>query len=274
MGALQGLVTVDHEEVDGSPVELFTERGFEARRILECAFSDRLKLSQELLGGTRLVGEVYVYTSPQTYPHYSSAVARDVRIEPFGGTVSGTSSTELEYELARLHVTYAIPDHTLGQEGEVLISESLEPAVEFLTLPHEKFYWDDQGTEPLNASEAPARIVRMIDWIYTRYKMVEIPPATLGLVGKVNSGSLTSITFNLTFPSESLLYNPPQLEREVTTDGTVTWKVTYRFTYRSESWNKFPKRGSETMQTIYREDGGGYSIFRPYELGDFSLILG
>ena len=269
----EGSITVDYEEVDGSPVEALADRGFEATRTLECAFADRLTLAQELRGGLRLVGEEWVYTPPQPYPHYPAARAQDVRIEPFGATVAGGDPHAIAYSLARLSVVYRVPDH--GETGpEALASESLEPVVEFLTMPHEKLYWDAGGSQMLCESEAPGRLLRMVDWVYIRYKLITIPPGTLELVGKVNNVELVSTTLGLVFPPQTLLYNPPQLEREVTTDGVKTWKVTYRLTYRPETWNKFPRGGSEVMQTIYKADGGGFSPFQPYEPADFSPIMG
>ena len=272
---LQGQITVAYEEVSGSPVETFTDRGFEAARILECAFADRMTLAGQLRGGNRLMGGVSVYTRPQRYPHYQAAVVDEVRVEPFGATVAGDSALATAYELARLSVTYRVPEYGwAGLAEQTLVSESLEPVVEFLTLPHEQFYWDEQASEPLSESEAPGKLVRMLDWVYTCHQALAVPAATLSLVGKVNDVEITSVTLGVSFPAQTLLYNPPHLEREITTEGAKAWRLTYRFTYRPETWNKFPRRGRGSMQTIYVKDGGGSAAFLPYEPADFSAIMG
>ena len=74
-----------------------------------------------------------------------------------------------------------------------------------------------------------------------------------------------------TFPAETLLYNPPRLERDITTEGARAWRVTYRFTYRPEGWNKFPRRGYDTMETVYKAGGAALEV---YDTGDFTELIG
>lgn len=261
-------ITAAYEEVDESPVEAYTSRGFEARRILQCDWQDRLVLAGQLRGGLQAGQQGYTYTPPQPYPHYTPAVVADVRIEPFGAPRASGVATELNYELARLTVEYRIPER--GSDEQALVSESLEAAAEFLTLPAEKFYWDSQAATPISESEAPAKLLRMLDWVYIRHQLVEVPSAVLGLVGCVNASAVTSTTLGLTFPAETLLYNPPRLQREFTTEGAKAWSATFRFTYRPDGWNKFPRRGSGVFQNMY--DAGG-QVFRPYTPADFTQLV-
>ena len=49
---IPSVVTVDHDELEGSPEEEYTPDGvFMATRALKCAWADREKLMTELLGG-------------------------------------------------------------------------------------------------------------------------------------------------------------------------------------------------------------------------------
>ena len=277
---LEGIITVDHEELDGSPTESYDDQGFKAVRVLQCAWADRLTLAEELRGGNRYVGDQYVYTRPQRYPHYEQATVADVSIAPFGATQAGADTTQASYPYARLTVTYRVPDYGSNPAEEIeetLVTESLEPAAEFLTLPHEGYFWKD-GADwvPLTETEAPQKLLRMLEWVYTRHQQTHLPSAVLDLVGKVNDSTVTSTTLGLSFPAGTLLYNPPQLEREITTTGAKAWRVTYRFTYRPSGWNKFPRRkkdGKDTsFETIYKSQDAGDPLV-VYESGSFSQVM-
>ena len=268
---LQGLITVDYEEVAGSPVEVYRDHGFEAKRIVECVWSDRLTLAQELRGGRRQMGEAYTYVPPQQYPHYPAAVVSDVRIEPFGAAQSSGDPNTIAYQLARLTVEYRVAEFgTNPAEEETLITESLEPAAEFMTMPAEKLYWDALAANPLVESEAPQRLVRMLEWVYTKHMMASLPNDVISLTGTVNDAAITSSRLGLTFPVETLLYNPPRLERQITTEGVKAWKVTFRFTYRPGGWNAFARRGHEDFQPIYKQNG---TAFKPYTPASFSGVV-
>ncbi len=275
------VITVAFAEVDGSPTERITERGFEATRILTCKWSDRIKLAGELRGsfnqGINLVTRVIGHR----YPDKLNAIAMDVSIKPFHklNKPQASGSTALnEYDEvngAELTVLYRIPDGldepSPDQDPQdIFITENLEPSAEFLTIPTEKLFFDTGAAEPIDAS--PAFILVAIDWVYTIHNLKKVPPGTFDLIGKSNKLAHESKKFERTFAPETLLFNPPSLDPRINTDGEQRYTITYRMTHRPVGWNKKLKPGEfegtgddrfPKFVPIFTDDGKVYKIYQP-----------
>lgn len=272
----EAAITVDFEELEGSPTEGFNSVGFEATRVLKCAWADRLVLASQLKGGTFVTGGSAVYFKPYAYSAFTAARVDSVGVVPFddnhpvaAGVGSGTQTAS--YSFAKLTVLYKTgkdPDKDDDSTAK-LIEESIEPFAEFLTLPADGFFWDDPDGEPLTAEEAPGKLYKGINWVYARSGIVGLPAAMFDLIGKVNSGSLHSKTLNRDFDAETLLYNPPILRRQTTADGNGAWTVEYRFSYKPQTWQKFWRNATKTWSRIFTANGPA----DPYETGDFTQLI-
>lgn len=267
-----------YEENQGSPREQLTDDGFKATRELICDWDDRLALMVALKGRSHTAGGRTVLTAPQSYPGFAKALVRDVACDPFSPAPlpNNGNPKDAAYTKALLTVQYETPKYESQggggeDEGQAFVSESLEPAAEFITLSHEKLWWDAAKTTALAETEAPTKLIRMLDWVYTIHRIDAVPAATFSLVGKVNDAAVFSRSLQVTFAEETLLYNPPRLSREWTSEGLPAWSLEYRFTYRPEGWNKFYRRGVEAPARIYNNAG---AIFYGYTLGDFGAIVG
>ncbi len=265
-------ITISFEEVNDSPAEkIGTESGLTATRILKCAWGDRLDLSRQLLGFAHESAGQIIFTEPHRYPHDTSIVALDISLSGFGATTASGDAEISAFLHAFLTVEYGPPLYEL--EGErTLTSESFEGVAEFITIPNRKLYWDAGGAprEILGADEAPGKLIKMINWVYTIHHIFSIDAGYWNEVGKVNTLAIASPLFGITFEPETLLYNPPQLARETTTKGVKAWSMTLRFTHKASGWNKSFKRGDAEPQPIFDEAG---AVFRIYELGDITRLI-
>lgn len=271
---LDNEISVSYTEIgdEKSPTEGANKEGPRATRLLECTWANRWTLLKELLGWWEYNSntDTVVIHRPHDYPHNQWAKCLDVNILPFGKDVPSGVDGVSAYGKARLTVVYGVP------EEDDYASESLEPSAEFLTFPNEKLFWDAAKTEPLNEDEAPGVLLNTLNWIYNRHKMPYIPVEILNLIGYVNAAAITSPTLGMTFPIETLLYQPPTLAREISVVGgdyarLTGWRIEFRFTYRPTGWNKFPKRGEAfTFKDIYDDSG---TLKKVYPLGDFTPLF-
>jgi len=254
-------MTTSYTEQQGSPQESWTEDSFTATRNLLCAWEDRKTLVLELLG--------------TAYPVLSGtgAICTACSTQPFPGINLGTGSTSL-YDWAMVSATY--------QTGNIenLISESLEPTMEFRTLSHRDFRWASGTGDLLEPEEAPAKQEPGLLYRFTRHRASSVPTAALSLVGSVNVAAVTPATTGLSglsFAAQTLLYLPPTLERVITTAGAGKWTINYSFQYKpnwdgatARGWNYFKRAKTGTWLQLYQVGSG--SAFLLYPTGDFSAL--
>lgn len=249
-------VTVEHSEDQGSPVESWGgELGFSAIRTLRCSYSDRHTLAGQLLDDDFGRGALY---DPRP-----STMARvlTVGIKPFAAKQEG-SGRIASYDTALLTVPYGFNQ---GEDAD-LISESLEPTAEFLTLNFKEFQWDTEVKDKdktLKEAEAPGRLVKGMDYVLTKYQQTGIPASVLTLPGSCNDAPITAETLGLTFDTETLLFNPPTLSRTINTSGNFFWTITYRFTFHPPGWNTFWRAKNHGYEPIYRTGIGEYINYPP-----------
>jgi len=276
-------ISVSYEEIHGSRREFWGDENIVAQRKLKCAWDDRHDLAAELRGYLRNSGGGNVqYMQPQSFPGYNNLFVKSVTIEPFnpGPIASTVDTTVLEYDEAELLVEYenignlsdTDDDDTDELNEELLITESLQTSVEFLTVSNRKLSWDAGGTEPLEIDESPGIMVYMLEWIYTVHHMPYIPEAAISYTGYVNSTSVYSPSLDVTFAAETLLYKGCEPSRQVTDMGIKAWEITYRYAYRARGWNKFPKAGGGTydFQSIYNDSGVEE---KPYPSANFNVLF-
>ena len=123
--------------------------------------------------------------------------------------------------------------------------------------------------------EAPAKIMRMVDWVYTIHWLPFLPAAVWTHIGTVNNAAIWSLTLGKLFEQETLLCGNPSLTRQFTSEGIGAWEITWRFTYRKEGWNKFPRTDNAgaagiNMEHIRTEAGIAIPF---YELKNFGELI-
>ena len=281
-------ISVSYDEMAESPVENVGASKQEAMRVLKCSWADRLKLSAELVGYTQDFGLDTIHYLPHQYQYLGlyHLYATDVKIKPFTNKMINTASSEwATYEKAILTVTYSVPEYEFPVENEeTYVTESLEPATEFMTLSHNNLFWDASGAEPIDPADAPSKLVRMTAWVYTLHALQALPSAVFTLPGRVNQDDVYSWSLNKWFAWETLLCGDPSLSREKTSTGTTAWSVTFRFIHRNagsfgspRGWNVFPKPkdadadGHISYMSVKTADGDDILVYEPDDFG--ALII-
>lgn len=277
--------TVAYDRVPGYPKESITRSGSIVTDMMQCEWTDRIALAKELLGFT--IGSILY--KPDEYNAGDDALlglyCSNVVTDPVVGLDLATG----DYKKARLTVTYENPDYDIDNVPDgstVYVTESLEPSAEFLTLSEKGLYWSDD--EDVEANDAPQKIVRMMDWVYTKHSITSQAPINemFNLLGYVNDASVYSRALNRYFSAETLLYGNPSLTREVTDEGTTAWTITYRFAWRNngtyvspQGWNHFPRSKKDTsgvmnFERIYNAKGGASDdILYPYPKTSFAGVI-
>jgi hypothetical protein len=258
-------LTTECTEMNGSPVEVATTDSFEATVTLLCPWAVRRSLADE-------VGINTLYLASPTI----KARARSITITPYTSVNAATPTLSTSYECALVVVRYAFDAKTPDTgDDETLFSESLEPTAQYLTQSWESFKWKNGPL--MQPGEAPGKLFRGMDYVFTRYDLLYVP-ATIGLVGCCNNAAITARTIGWTFAAETLLFNPPSLQRKVSIGPSPTfkWTVTYRLTYHPQGWNTYwnaKKSGGPGWDTIQIwVPGTGYVDYKGYPPASFSGI--
>ncbi len=226
----------------------------EASVTLRCAWADRHALVQDLLANQRPWPNGTAVNPP---------LAQRAAIKTFDTayTVVGQS---IIYNTAIVEVNY-------GYEARDLFSESLEPTADFVTLDHRFFRWIAADGEPLKQGEAPGKLRRGLNFVRTLFNVS--PPLSTQLltaVGGVNNAPYASTSLGLTFPTETLLYTPPNITLTVDTLGSDGYTIAMKFMYRPEEWNKFWHAKTQDYEEIFLVGGVKYES---YPLVDMSDLL-
>lgn len=270
--AVPANITIDYSERPGSPVEELTfSDGIRVIRTLRCAYEDRMTLARQLNG---YVESGVLHLAHKYEPRFSDVdldyvYCQSVTIDPFEG-LSKSGVTNGWYKYAKLTVNYGTIDR--NEVGTTYVTETLQPASEFLTLDR-TLYWDSGQAEAVESSQSPGILISMTEWQYTVHGL-EIPPAAvIDLPGKVNVATVYSEALDYTFPAGTLLCGNPTMTRQFTTFGTTSWTVTFRFMYRRYGWQFIPRPdGSGGVEFVRLYDSGGNTV-PLYETGDFSVIV-
>lgn len=243
--------TVDCCEEHGTLTENHGLSDFSASVTLRCAWDDRHALMTDLLGN------VWPYVTSWVKP----AVCATCGSVPVPTTYE-EDGQGIDYIEALVTANYST------REAIDLITESIEPLVEFITLDHKRFRWGSKTGDPLLEAEAPGRQMRSLNLVRSAKKVLAVPSSALTLPGYVNNTAYTSTILGLTFAIETLLFTPPSLSHTITTDGDPGWDMTVKLAYLPQTWNKFFRAKSGTYQEIF--DVQESSAYKSYPLGDFS----
>lgn len=268
---------IDHEEMDGSPQEGVDDSGPWVRRKLTCAWADRWTLIEQLLGQVR--GDIYYL--PHLCPYNSAIRARKISgMQAFGSRYQQAGGQTYAYEFIEIDVEYRrITSNPMEGDpsaaDETFVTESVEPAAEFITLPSDGMTWATSGGA-VGVDQAPGMLIRTMNWVYTIHKLsLPLRDEFLDYKGTINSGEITSSLLGRTFAAGTLLYGAPQLQREILTSGQQLASLTLRFTERKQGWNKFPNVNNLVGGVIQFEaiKNAGGDVIAPYPSSDFTKLV-
>ena len=262
-------MAIAYEELDLSPQEQVAPHNYTATCQFKCAWADRYD-----------VMNYFAYGSGQMYPRWNiPARVRGIGCVPFGaatGTLLDVVGQKLmQYEHALVTVQFVLDSQTpKGSGNEDLISESIEPTAEFQTISPFGLVWESDFSG-LTPEEAPGILRRGLNFCLTRYNVPYVPTAILSLAGCCNAAPVACRYLGLTFPAETLLFSPPQMQQKISTEGASPWTLNFRFSFKPHGWNKFWRSETGQWEAIYRHvvSGGGDVEIKPFPPGDFSQIM-
>lgn len=215
---------------------------------LRCAWADRFTVLEDILfnGGT--------------YPYLPGALmyAQEGSCVPASGQALNDGEG-LTYEHALVTIKYTNDKDDNGS-GDI-ISESLEPHVEFMSLDPAEFRWGSASGDALNAEEAPGRLIVGFDYVQTEYNLVTLPTTIITELGKCNSGTIAASLLGISFAAETLLFASATPSRKIDSAGNAKWTLAKRFSFRPTEWNKFWRGKTQSWESIYIAGGSIYRNF-------------
>lgn len=251
--------TVNCAEENGSQSESYDdERGIMKASVqLRCAYSDRHLLVADICGNRR------AWPKGSAGPAPLAATASIVPVQspdPLGAESDGT----IVYAEALVTINYTT-------EIKDVVSESLEPTAEFLTLDARGFRWGSGSGTQVKDEEAPGVLVRGLNFVRSELDKTTLDADLLSLVGYVNDSPVTGTILSLTFASETLLYAPPSITYKKDSAGGTKFDVTKKFTWSQHGWNYYYRAAVGSYQRIYPQGSG--TPHYSYPLGDLSPLL-
>lgn len=148
---------------------------------------------------------------------------------------------------------------------DTLLVESIEPNCEFLTLDTDQLKWAD-GTA-INSSAAPGVLIKSFDWSLTRYKANAVPEWVFDAIGKVNQQVYHSYAFGKAFAAGTLLLGSFSINKE-TSQANINYTNGFKFSFRSQTWNKFYNTKLGNWQYIVDADNNAIYPYGSYRFGD------
>lgn len=203
---------------------------------------------------------------------------KPLRNQKMSDTVAGASAGDPimpVFTEAELNITYSSIEQEsptsqdeADQDGEgdpvPFLTHSWSIGGDFITMDDTSMYWS-LGASAKGTGIAANKIIPSIEHSIN-WKRVLNPPfgEIRNSLGKVNSKNMTFST-GLIYP-ECLLFNGAEMSRDIMSDGTRAWDVTYRFSERRVDAiprlvTIVPASGSGGLYTSY--DGSGPTKYTP-----------
>lgn len=245
---------------------------------LTCPWADRYTVYGNILNNTL----------DWPYRPTDGVFATGGNIQPLPGE-KGVSDggSGLVYGTALLTINFTFgTDNSGGSNGDIAhFSEEMQPAAEMLTVPFQGLSWGNTvglGDDPrypgqrssypqypITQAEAPGKITASMDWCLTYYGITTlsgIAAAAFNLAGYLNSSSVTSARYGMTFAAKTLICWPPTISSSYKIGTIEKFDVKMRFGWRPQTWNKFwwaGKPGGPAWSPMYTWDGA--TTFTAYE---------
>lgn len=234
---------------------------------------------------TLLIERLGQQGASEIFPVFCSSVQVRPR-DPILDTTDADSTIAV-YEKGIATIVYSTPspfklNHPVEEHA---ITERISGNADWTKLPADGFQWGPGATgEALAQQEAPGRLATGWDYHHSRHNMATVPVQILSGIGFVNNDTVSPVTPHygqLTFPPETLLFQPPTISVSLSAGGSPTEigisdRVTMalRFSYRP-NWDTPGVPGAEAKgwNAYWRPSGnsgkGGYQyIYKAFEEGD------
>lgn len=279
-------MTVAFKELAGSPVETHGPEGFQAKRVLLCAWDEREELVQQLVGDGHILGG----RSRAPYPGKPDVVALRARCEPITDDVLPQELLDLTEGLNRYHgfakvtVDYELlpaadrSDIPNVVQGTFLTYQQGFDA-ETLSLSGDSFTWEAEPSQAVPDKAVPSLRVPLVEHHLTWHRVISPPwQAIRECIGTVNNAMFLGAA------AETVLLDGAKADREfLRIDGfanaELAWRIRYTFRERAvktgasaivgwnHSYRSLPIDDPDWDRLV---DGAGN---RPYRAADFTRLF-
>lgn len=217
---------------------------------LRCAYLDRHALANDIISNRREWPKGG-FVLPRAHSAAIVPVLTPATAEPV------EAGQEVRYAEALVTINYSsvITD---------LITHSIEPTAEFITLDYRRFRWGAADGLSLAEEEAPGFLLRGLNLVVTEFEVLPpLPGSLISLPGSVNNAALSSALLGLSFGAETLLFAPPVVNMSRNSLGQVKTQLTKKFTYKPQGWNKYYRSVTNSWESIYIAGGAEYKNYPP-----------
>jgi hypothetical protein len=242
---------------------------------LQCAWNDAISLVGDILDNRRSDPlHAGMFANAATIKAAPTEYSQDGQV-----LIPAWANVQVTYGTLTLEERESV---NAGEDPNAeVISETIEPTIEFMTLNYKNFQWTDTfGPVPavdlLKPDEAPGRLMPGAKIARSWKRVQSLPTGICNLMGKVNQDPYTSLLLGLTFAAETLLYMPPVLTRTITRTEILAWNVNMSFGYKPQTWNKFWRETTQAYSSIYIKEGatsGPLAEYKNYPTADLSTLL-
>lgn len=227
-----------------SPKEEWRPDGtFVAKRILQCAYTDRYTLISDI-GASG--GENYP-NLPQIGATASAAVAAGVGQSFLSGNV-------LVHDFAWVDITYIWSPFTPTWVTGVLVSERIRGGMFNLRLDPERLLWNDN--EPIDQTDAPDFPLPVLYYDLTLHQVTSESPLVYSLIRSSNANIVTAYLLNFSAAIETLLYSSVVVKKSVGLGITDKMDVTQSFIFKSNGWNRWFRAKTNSWERVKYADTG------------------
>lgn len=236
-----------------------------------CLWEDRVRICATILGGSTGIAGTTLFLNGWQYPDNSAWLAQQCTTVGDGlrsqyvitnQQETSTPAALLNFQRARVTVSFGIPDFTVGQpnnlgEQELDFSSNSVP----LTQNATSYLWagGSQNGEPLPISMSPVLRYTTVQFTQSRYNVAVLPIQTvITLVDCVNQ----DVFFG--GQAETVLFKGARSTRTITPTGATNWTVTFSFEENRNGWNKIYNSKDSQWVPFTRNDGS--KLFTPANL--------
>ena len=220
------------------------------------------------------------YKSAHRYQNNINGANRDmnlrcdrVSVEPWGKT---NDEGDFLWTSARLKAHYTGQVST--RAFSPVLTESIDPVVEFVTRPNRKLFWDGAAAVPLNRDESPGTLVQLLRWSYTIKGLPGLPGDIIPMQGLINDAVMTSDVYKMSFAIGTVLFKTPMIVPTVGMNGADAFDVTWEFLARpvgllENTWNLAWRAGFVDPQEVFDDNGVQFNQYKTTNLSDLLLVL-
>lgn len=252
--------SVDYQELAPSPNSRWRNGVFQATRMLQCAWTDRVTFLLEL---DTYPNNIYPHDEGPAPPY--AALAQSVQIRGYDQVSSGgTSPVKIAYDTAVLTVEYDNrgPYIIGGQK----VTERIRPSAYVKRLPAERLRWENNAGPGVDYGDAPSYPLFFATYEITFHELTSVPGNAYAYVNYVNSNPVTCYTIGHTFAAGTIVKRMPDVYQVTTMSGSPATNVKYMFEINPFGWNNHFRtpaalNGANPWQPMYVDAGGQLVLY-------------